>query len=169
MVETVLVLRKNKSLNFHLIHSFIVVAAAVQIHLHSIGYTCVRALAGTLVFPPGVDEQRFRIEVIDDDVFEQDEHFYVKLTNPSTDVSLATPQVATVMILDDDHGGIFALSSKDHEICESVGVYELKVQRYSGARGKVRVPFCTEDGTAKAGKDYEMFQGELEFDNNESE
>lgn len=53
---------------------------------------------GTLVFPPGVDEQRFRIEVIDDDVFEQDEHFYVKLTNPSGDVTLATPQVATVMV-----------------------------------------------------------------------
>lgn len=53
---------------------------------------------GTLCFPPGVDEQRFRIEVIDDDVFEQDEHFYVKLTNPSGDVTLATPQVATVMV-----------------------------------------------------------------------
>lgn len=74
-----------------------------------------------------------------------------------------------LQILDDDHGGIFAFSSKDHEICESVGVYELKVQRYSGARGKVRIPFSTEDGTAKAGKDYEMFHGELEFDNNESE
>lgn len=124
---------------------------------------------GTLVFPPGVDEQRFHIEVIDDDVFEQDEHFYVKLTNPSNDVNLATPSVATVMILDDDHGGIFAFSSKDHEICESVGIYDLKVQRYSGARGKVLIPYWTEDGTAKAGKDYEMFQGELEFDNNESE
>lgn len=56
---------------------------------------------GTLVFPPGVDEQRFQIEVIDDDVFEQDEHFYVKLINPSHDVTLATPSVATVMILDD--------------------------------------------------------------------
>lgn len=125
---------------------------------------------GTLVFPPGVDEQRFRIEVIDDDVFEQDEHFYVKLTNTSShDVILATPCVATVMILDDDHGGIFAFCSKDHEICESVGIYDLKVQRFSGARGKVLLPYWTEDGTAKAGKDYEMIQGELEFDNNESE
>lgn len=125
---------------------------------------------GTLHFPPGVDEQRFRIEVIDDDVFEQDEHFYVKLTNTSSnDVILATPCVATVMILDDDHGGIFAFCSKDHELCESVGIYDLKVQRFSGARGKVLLPYWTEDGTAKAGKDYEMIQGELEFDNNESE
>lgn len=124
---------------------------------------------GTLTFPPGVDEQRFKIEVIDDEVFEQDEHFYVRLSNVSEPAVLATPKMATVMILDDDHGGIFAFSSKDHDLVESVGTYEIKVQRYSGARGKVIVPFWTEDGTAKAGRDYEQLKGELVFDNNESE
>lgn len=124
---------------------------------------------GTLTFPPGVDEQRFRIEVIDDDVFEQDEHFYVRLSNVSDNATLSTPKVATVMILDDDHGGIFAFTSKDHELVESVGTYELKVQRYSGARGKVVIPYWTEDGTAKTGKDYESMRGELVFENNEIE
>lgn len=124
---------------------------------------------GTLNFPPGVDEQRFKIEVIDDDVFEQDEHFYVRLSNVTDPAVLATPKVATVMILDDDHGGIFAFSSKDHEVVESVGTYELRVQRFSGARGKVVVPYWTEDGTGKAGKDYEPMRGELVFDNNEIE
>ncbi|XP_055696022.1 sodium/calcium exchanger 1 isoform X2 [Lutzomyia longipalpis] len=124
---------------------------------------------GTLSFAPGVDEQRFSIEVIDDEVFEQDEHFYVRLSNVSEPAILSTPKVATVMILDDDHGGIFAFSSKDHEIVESVGTYELKVQRFSGARGKVIVPYWAEDGTAKAGKDYEPLQGELVFENNEIE
>lgn len=124
---------------------------------------------GTLTFPPGVDEQRFRLEVIDDDVFEQDEHFYVRLSNISDNATLSTPKVATVMILDDDHGGIFAFGSKDHELVESVGTYELKVQRYSGARGKVVVPYWTEDGTAKTGKDYETMRGELVFENNEIE
>ncbi|XP_073815749.1 sodium/calcium exchanger 3 isoform X3 [Musca autumnalis] len=124
---------------------------------------------GVLTFPPGVDEQRFKIEVIDDDVFEQDEHFYVRLSNPSEPAVLSVPKVATVMILDDDHAGIFALSQKDHELVESVGAYELKVQRYSGARGKVIIPYWTEDGTAKAGKDFEPQQGELVFENNETE
>lgn len=124
---------------------------------------------GTLVFPPGVDEQHFKLEVIDDDVFEQDEHFYVRLSNVSDPATLSTPKVATVMILDDDHSGIFAFTSKDHELVESVGTYELKIQRYSGARGKVLIPFWTEDGTAKAGKDYEPLQGEMIFENNEIE
>lgn len=124
---------------------------------------------GVLTFPPGVDEQRFKIEVIDDDVFESDEHFYVRLNNPSDPAVLATPKVATVMILDDDHGGIFGFAAIDHDLVESVGAYELRVQRCSGARGKVSVAFWTEDGTAKSGKDYEAQTGELVFDNNESE
>lgn len=124
---------------------------------------------GTLTFPPGVDEQRFRLEVIDDDVFETDEHFYVRLSNVSDNATLSTPKVATVMILDDDHGGIFAIAAKDHDLVESVGTYELKVSRYSGARGKVILPYWTEDGTAKAGKDFEMMRGELTFENNEIE
>ncbi|XP_020717188.1 sodium/calcium exchanger 3 isoform X3 [Ceratitis capitata] len=124
---------------------------------------------GVLTFPPGVDEQRFKIEVIDDDVFEQDEHFYVRLTNPSEPAILAVPKVATVMILDDDHAGIFAFNQKTHDFAESIGSYDLKVQRYSGARGKVIIPYWTEDGTGKAGKDYEPVQGELVFENNETE
>lgn len=124
---------------------------------------------GTLTFLPGVDEQRFKIEVIDDEVFEQDEYFYVRLINPSEPAILGSPKVATVMILDDDHGGIFAFGSKDYEVVESVGTFELKVHRYSGARGRVSVTFWTEDGTAKAGKDYEEQSSELVFENNEIE
>lgn len=128
--------------------------------------------SGTLVFAPGVDEQRFKIEVIDDDLFEQDEHFYVRLTlnNPNDDIVLGTPNVATVMILDDDHGGIFAFAQRDHDLVESVGTYELKVVRYSGARGKVKIPWNVEEGTAKLGKDYdEPTSGELIFQNNQIE
>lgn len=124
---------------------------------------------GTLHFNPGEFEKTFAVEVIDDDVFEQDEHFYVRLINCQSPGHLVSPMLATVMILDDDHGGIFSFSDKDFEIIESVGTFELRVVRYSGARGRVVIPFWTEDGTAKQGKDYEADKGELVFENNESE
>nr|XP_017036712.1 sodium/calcium exchanger 3 isoform X2 [Drosophila kikkawai] len=124
---------------------------------------------GSLSFPPGVDEQRFRIEVIDDDVFEEDECFYIRLFNPSENVKLSVPMMATVMILDDDHAGIFAFTDSAFEVSESVGRYELKVMRYSGARGTVVVPYWTEGDTAIEGKDFEEIHGELVFENNESE
>ncbi|GFG40229.1 hypothetical protein Cfor_09817 [Coptotermes formosanus] len=148
---------------------------------------------GTLVFRPGETVQTFRLQVIDDDVFEEDEHFYVRLSNLRTGQSngdaapapirrlstkssppppapqLVSPSLATVMILDDDHGGVFGFPEKDVELVESVGQYELRVVRCSGARGRVAVSYHTEDGTAKAGKEYEASQGEIIFENNESD
>ncbi|KAL7727163.1 hypothetical protein ACLKA6_013915 [Drosophila palustris] len=125
--------------------------------------------SGTLTFPPGVDEQRFKIEIIDDDIFEEDECFYIRLFNPSDYVSITVPQIATVMILDDDHAGIFAFAEAKCEISESVGAYEVVVMRYSGARGSVIVPYWTEDYTAIDGRHYESVQGELSFTNNVTE
>ncbi|CAL4060883.1 unnamed protein product [Meganyctiphanes norvegica] len=150
------------------------------------------AAEGTLVFLPGETSKTFKLEVIDDDVFEEDEHYYVRLSNlrlGSPDGSAVThavngdagkpegpvkmellpPFVATIMILDDDHGGVFQVGDKDIEIVETIGTYELKITRWSGARGRVTIPYHTEDGTAKAGKDYEHVEGELVFENNETE
>merc|ERR1719341_1810906 len=71
------------------------------------------------------------------------------------------------MILDDDHGGIFGFEDSEAEIFESVGTFELKVQRISGARGKVSIPFSTEEGTAKSGTHFESVEGELEIEETE--
>merc|ERR1719290_570277 len=146
---------------------------------------------GTLTFGPGETQKMVTLEVLDDDVFEEDEHFYIRISNlrrkdgmpfgqvdvtgddgvSSTQAScqLGTPHMATIMILDDDHGGIFGFEDVEAEIVESVGTYELKVQRISGARGKVAIPFNTEDGTAKDGAHYEAQEGEVIFDNEENE
>lgn len=85
------------------------------------------------------------------------------------EVQLSTPFLATVIILDDDHCGIFNLGQKDVETVESIGQYDLKVTRWSGARGRVAVPFETEEGTGKAGKDFVHIESELIFENNETE
>jgi solute carrier family 8 (sodium/calcium exchanger) len=112
---------------------------------------------GTLTFGPGVTEQKVTLSVEDDDVFEEDEHFYIRIHNPRRkdgieisnievdgnlvpSIQLGTPHMATIMILDDDHGGVFQFA----------------------------IPYTTEDGTAKAGKDYEHVEGELIYANEEN-
>lgn len=146
---------------------------------------------GTLTFGPGETQKMVTLEVLDDDLFEEDEHFYIRITNlrrkdgktiaemdvednagkvtKQPSIQLGTPHMATIMILDDDHGGIFSFEENEVEIVESVGTFELKVQRISGARGKVAVTYSTEDGTAKAGTHYEEAEGELMFENEETE
>uniref|UniRef100_A0A7N9AN78 Solute carrier family 8 member 4b n=1 Tax=Mastacembelus armatus TaxID=205130 RepID=A0A7N9AN78_9TELE len=140
---------------------------------------------GTLLFKPGETLKEITVGVIDDDIFEEDEYFYVHLSNPRVvgypeigtaplDAS-ATPKAvlgdnhtATVTIYDDDHAGIFTFESASQRVSESVGVMEVKVLRTSGARGLVAVPYRTVDGTAKGGEDYELAAGKLEFQNDET-
>ncbi|XP_026106999.1 sodium/calcium exchanger 1-like, partial [Carassius auratus] len=151
---------------------------------------------GTLVFKPGETVKELTVGVIDDDIFEEDEHFYVNLSNPRVvhraEVSVLDPNAvspgnsimasshvppkaalgnahtATVTIYDDDHAGIFTFESNATRVSESVGMMQVKVHRTSGARGKVAVPYHTTEGTAKAGEDYEEVAGKLEFLNDET-
>ena len=140
---------------------------------------------GTVVFKPGETTKEISVGIIDDDIFEEDEHFFVRLGNlrvletedevlspnslPYPVAMLGFPNVATVTILDDDHSGIFTFESGSAHVSESVGVMEVKVLRTSGARGTVVVPFRTVEGLAKGGgEDFEDTYGELEFKNDET-
>uniref|UniRef100_A0A8C4IYE1 Solute carrier family 8 member A3 n=1 Tax=Dromaius novaehollandiae TaxID=8790 RepID=A0A8C4IYE1_DRONO len=139
---------------------------------------------GTVVLKSGETQKEFSVGIIDDDIFEEDEHFFVRLSNlrvveseeppelsnsPYPKAILVSPCVATVTILDDDHAGIFTFECDVIHVSESIGVMEVKVLRTSGARGTVIVPYRTVEGTAKGGgEDFEDTYGELEFKNDET-
>ncbi|KAL2087310.1 hypothetical protein ACEWY4_018369 [Coilia grayii] len=146
-------------------------------------YQCTQ---GTIIFRPGETEKEIRIDIIDDDIFEEDEHFFVHLSNvrvvsanseafsnsgaSHTEMlaCLCLPSTATVTIFDDDHAGIFTFEEPLVHISESIGMMEVKVIRTSGARGVVVVPYKTIEGTAKGGgEDFEDTHGVLEFQNDE--
>ncbi|XP_034293989.1 sodium/calcium exchanger 2 isoform X2 [Pantherophis guttatus] len=139
---------------------------------------------GTLIFKPGETQKELKIGIIDDDIFEEDEHFFVRLLNLRVGDAegmfesdsaehpkgrLVAPLVATVTILDDDHAGIFGFQDKLLRVSECQGTLEVKVTRSSGARGTVMVPYQTVEGTAQGGgMDYEDSCGELEFKDDET-
>ncbi|XP_026077283.1 sodium/calcium exchanger 1-like isoform X2 [Carassius auratus] len=139
---------------------------------------------GVIVFKPGETEKEIRVDIIDDDIFEEDEHFLVHLSNVKvisdgtnngkganhvdTLASLGLPSTATVTIFDDDHAGIFTFEDPIVHVSESIGMMEVKVARTSGARGVVVIPYKTIEGTAKGGgEDFEDTHGVLEFQNDE--
>ncbi|XP_077597254.1 sodium/calcium exchanger 2-like [Stigmatopora nigra] len=138
------------------------------------------AAEGTLTFKAGETRKEIRVNILDDDIFEEDEHFFVRLENvrweeggeegPGTSVRarLVEPLVATVTILDDDHAGIFTFGQGVLRVSESTGTLALTVLRNSGSRGTVSLPYHTVDGSAKAGVDYQQVQGQLEFHNEQT-
>ncbi|XP_065097157.1 sodium/calcium exchanger 1a isoform X1 [Paramisgurnus dabryanus] len=140
---------------------------------------------GIIVFKPGETEKEITVNIIDDDIFEEDEHFLVHLSNVKvisegtgngnlganhveTLAGLGLPCTAIVTIFDDDHAGIFTFEEPMVHVSESIGSMEVKVVRSSGARGVVVVPYKTIQGTAKGGgEDFEDTHGVLEFQNDE--
>ncbi|EDO46793.1 predicted protein [Nematostella vectensis] len=134
---------------------------------------------GTICFRPGETEKTISVVIIDDDVFEEDEHFTVALSNvriagPDGDLvrntyrgpagKVAKGGRATIVILDDDYPGLFTFEDASMEVPEADRVARVKVTRNTGARGTVRLPYHTVEGTAKGGgQDYEDAVGELEF------
>lgn len=150
--------------------------------------------SGTLVFKPGETRKTIVLSVIDDDVFEEDEHFYVHLKkavivrqpngqaaasigsslanlrggiSPKENDVLGESSTATVIILDDDHCGVFGFAESTVRTSESAGTCRVEVIRSSGAKGRIRVPYCTLEGSAKFGKHFVETRGNLIFENNE--
>ncbi|XP_057676656.1 sodium/calcium exchanger 2a isoform X2 [Corythoichthys intestinalis] len=135
---------------------------------------------GTLTFKPGETRKEIKVNILDDDIFEEDEHFFVRLQNLRLEEGgdegagslpkgrLVEPLVATVTILDDDHAGIFTFGQGVLRVSESTGTLTVTVVRNSGSRGTVSVPYHTVDGSAKSGVDYEQVKGELEFSNEQT-
>ena len=136
---------------------------------------------GTLCFKPGETVKTISVTIIDDDIFEEDEHFTVRLSNIRLAGSDGKPEsydgpagvlgpnaTAEVVILDDDYPGVFTFEESSKIVPEADRVVVLNVVRQQGARGIVRVPYHTMEGTAKGGGEaFEDAVGELEFDNEE--
>ncbi|UJR08953.1 hypothetical protein I4U23_013205 [Adineta vaga] len=138
---------------------------------------------GTLIFYPMETQKQIQVKIIDDEIFEEDEHFSVKLSNLKIKdnqgrltpgafdktVQIDEPSTAIVMIIDDDHSGLFVFDAEEKTAVESERFAEIKVLRTSGARGRVRVPYTTEDETALNERDYVPKTDEVIFENEENE
>ncbi|XP_059903831.1 sodium/calcium exchanger 1a isoform X1 [Gadus macrocephalus] len=135
-----------------------------------------RFTEGTVSFRPGETEKEIPVGIVDDDVFEEEEHFLVHLSNVRVTGESCDPQgsglglpcSAAVTILDDDHAGVFTFQDAVVTVSESVGLLEVKVVRTGGARGVVALPYKTLEGTARGGgEDFEDTHGVLEFDDDQ--
>uniref|UniRef100_A0AC34RN84 Calx-beta domain-containing protein n=1 Tax=Panagrolaimus sp. JU765 TaxID=591449 RepID=A0AC34RN84_9BILA len=133
---------------------------------------------GVLVFKPNETEKTIEIGIVDNDVYEDDEQFFVRLTDlkavcytneeQTIKAVLGPADEATVLIIDDDHGGAFSFDTELYKVPENQGVFVLEVRRHRGARGKVRLPYKTVDGLAKNGEDYIGHDGELIFEDSQT-
>jgi len=119
-----------------------------------------------------VKNQRFLpvdVTIIDDNQWEPDETFFVKLSlyGEQQDVKIGHKAICMVTIIDDDEPGEIEFSQPVYVVKESIGTFEVTVERKNGADGQVSVAFKTSDINAIADRDYMAKSGILEFKHGE--
>jgi solute carrier family 8 (sodium/calcium exchanger) len=130
---------------------------------------------GWVSFEEGALEVQIKIEIIDDDSFEEDEDFFVTLDevkvppeHASKDFRVSKElQRTTVTIIDDDEPGNLQFTQDDYHFKETCGKAVVEVERVNGSNGIITCEYKTLDASASAGKDYEETTGVLEFQHSE--
>jgi len=140
------------------------------------------AINETLTFEPYQKEKEVSVTIVDDNQWEPDEEFFLKLALVPKDptlhdsdcehrgaVKLGRTSIMEIKILNDDEPGTFQFERRGHLVKESCGEALLSVLRENGADGDLKVKWRTLDKTAVSGKDYTGGEGELEFKHGETQ
>jgi solute carrier family 8 (sodium/calcium exchanger) len=127
---------------------------------------------GSVRFEAGEAMKDVKIKIVDDVAFEEDEDFYVELSDPSCEeeaLQLGASYRCRVTIIDDDFPGSLQFTKDDFEVTEGREEYAtLFVERIQGSRGVVKCKYATVDKTAHGGVDFVQTEGELVFADSET-
>ena len=116
-------------------------------------------VSGTLRFDPGESEKQVKVTLRDDDLYEQDETFTLRLSDPVN--AVLGQATATGTIIDDD--GMPTLYIRHATAAEGAGELVFKVVLEPTGSLPVTVRWATLDGTAQGNADYQPSGGTLTF------
>lgn len=120
------------------------------------------ATNGTLHFPAGALSKTFAVRIFNDTLVEPNETVNLALSNP-TNALLGSITNATLLITNNDFGGVISFSATNYTVTEVGPVATIMVARTGGTASGVTVDFTTGDDTATAGADYTMVFSNLTF------
>ena len=130
----------------------------------AISGTDYQAKSGTLTFEPGEMTSAIEVPIVGDNVYEADEAFTVKLTNP--DGITLQSDTATIEILNDDPLPDLALANV--EVVEDNGTAQFTLSLSNPSSRTVTLDYATVDGSAVAGSDYQTSFGTITFEPGET-
>ncbi len=109
------------------------------------------ATAGTLTFGPGVTNQSFQVQIVNDSIAEDDETINLTLLNPSGGATLGVANATLTIIDNDSPNGRLNFSASGYITNENAGAAIITVNRSGGSLGTITVQAAATNGTALSG------------------
>ncbi|KAI8777860.1 G-protein coupled receptor 98, partial [Biomphalaria glabrata] len=129
-------------------------------------------LVTELVFAVNQRERTIQVIVLDDDLPEQNETFYVQLFDVSGDLIVTKNSTATIVILaNDDAYGVFNFSQPPDTQIEEGSTFNFEVVRSRGNFESVRVYWelrSLSNVLLLSGQDFNMTKGQIDFSSQEN-
>jgi len=127
---------------------------------------------GTLIFSKGEELKTIDIVILEDELVEADEKFYVVLKNPlcmdqKSKVKLGKINVCDITIIDVSDPGQVGFVETSYKVPEDCGDAVIPLERINGSMGWFKVDYITQHETATPGQHYEETSGTVEFKANE--
>ncbi|MBN1848264.1 MAG: S8 family serine peptidase [Deltaproteobacteria bacterium] len=122
------------------------------------------AASGILNWSDGdASAKTFLITILDDPEMEGDETVDLTLSNTTGGISLGTPSMAILRIIDNETYATIQFESATYSADETNGMATITVTRTGYGSGAVAIDYATNDSTASAGSDYTSVSGTLSW------
>ncbi|XP_042238994.1 sodium/calcium exchanger 2-like isoform X3 [Homarus americanus] len=131
------------------------------------------AINKVITFAPGEMEKQIEVEIINDNQWEPDEEFFLKISlmldsEKRQGVQLGRISIMEITILNDDEPGVVMFQKRGFLVKESIGNAVIPVIRKNGADGEITVKWRTIDKSALSGRDFEGGEGKVVFKHTET-
>ena len=127
--------------------SFVTVEASGSLAEDNVDFTSEGISSRQVQINPGQSEAVWKVKILNDDIYEESEDFYVTLNDPVMSVFEA-PTRATIEIVDPDDQSMVMIPEPNYETVESIGKFRVPIKRVGDVSKEFAVICSTVSGTA---------------------
>ncbi len=120
------------------------------------------AVSQVVSFLAGQSTRTISVAISNDAAYEANETVSLALSSPSAGTTLASPQAATLSIVDNDTA-TFTLSAASYSVGEAGPAASITINRSGATASAFTVHFATANGSAGAGSDYSAVSQTVSF------